>query len=203
MKVYEDVQKLLRSWRTRIFMMLARGIIKGIEDSSGNLRKIHSSFLANETITGMDQMQEYGFSSHPPPGGECMAAFIGGNRSGGIVIATQDRRYRIELDEGEVAIYTKFGASVKLDKDDKITIHGTDLEAEGDDSALLKQGTGKVEITGGIVVLEGIATAGIKLGAAATLAVAREADAVYTLTGGGGSLVGYVYTAGRVKVVTE
>lgn len=189
--VYDKIQKLNRSTRTRVFMMIARGAINVVKDVAGALRKVQGSFFADETLSNIDQYQEYGFTSHPPPGGECISVFIAGNRGGGLIIATEDRRYRIELEEGEVAIYSKFGASVKLDKDDKITVDGTDVDVTAS----------------GSVVVDGAAVAGIKLGAAATLPVARHNDEVRDAPAGGGNLIGYV-NAGvaavpRVKVFTE
>lgn len=56
----------------------------------------------------------YGFASRPKPGADAVVVYLGGNRGLGIVIATNDRRYQIELDEGEVALHDDLGSRVHL-----------------------------------------------------------------------------------------
>jgi phage gp45-like len=58
-------------------------------------------------------MQNYGFTSHPL-GGDVAVAFLGGNREQGIVLVVDDRRYRIPLLAGEVAIYDDQGNKIEL-----------------------------------------------------------------------------------------
>lgn len=59
----------------------------------------------------------------PLPGAEALAAFIGGNRDHGIVIAVDDRRYRLRgLEGGEVAIYTDEGDKIVLKRGNKIEV---------------------------------------------------------------------------------
>jgi phage gp45-like len=94
------------------------------------------------------RLAEYGFSSRPLPGADAFVAFPMGDRSGGVVIATGDRRYRLQsLAAGEVALYDDLGHIVKLSRSGisidggghnltiantpKVTIAG-DLEATGD-----------------------------------------------------------------------
>ena len=61
-------------------------------------------------------MQNYGFTSHAK-GGDVAVAFIGGNREQGIVLAVDDRRYRISLEAGEVAMYDDLGNKFELLRD--------------------------------------------------------------------------------------
>ena len=52
-------------------------------------------------------MQNYGLTSHPPKGAEALLVALGGQRQHAVVIAVEDRRYRVtDLGEGEVALYT-------------------------------------------------------------------------------------------------
>ena len=56
----------------------------------------------------------YGVASRPLEGADAVLVFVAGNRSKGIIIATNDRRYQLELAEGEVALHDDQGQKVHL-----------------------------------------------------------------------------------------
>jgi phage gp45-like len=56
----------------------------------------------------------YGLTSRPRPGADAAVAFLGGNRGAGVVIATSDGRFSVQLADGEVALHTHEGAKVHL-----------------------------------------------------------------------------------------
>ena len=61
------------------------------------------------------RMMEFGFSSGLPVGTDVLIACIGGDRSSGIVIATNHSGYRHSgLNPGETVIYNQWGQYVKL-----------------------------------------------------------------------------------------
>jgi len=101
-----DFKRLIRPLQNKIFLLLGRAILKAIDNSEGT-QKIQVIALNNETITGMERFQEYGFESYPFTEAEVAAFFLNGNRGHGIALCVHDRRYRPkDLSEGEVAIYT-------------------------------------------------------------------------------------------------
>lgn len=59
-------------------------------------------------------MGQAGVSSRPLPGAHAAVLFLAGDRSRGLVIATNDARYQIELAEGEVALHDDLGQRVHL-----------------------------------------------------------------------------------------
>lgn len=67
--------------------------------------------LAGETVAG-ELAQHYGFTSAPLAGAEFIALPIGGNSKHVVVIATEDARYRLKLQDGEVALYSDEGDHV-------------------------------------------------------------------------------------------
>ncbi|WP_246745741.1 phage baseplate assembly protein [Pseudomonas sp. PNP] len=69
--------------------------------------------LAGETVAG-ELAQHYGFTSAPLAGAEFIALPIGGNSKHVVVIATEDARYRLKVEDGEVAIYTDEGDHVHM-----------------------------------------------------------------------------------------
>ncbi len=97
--------KFLAPLKNRIMLMLARGIVTAVEQE-GALPTLRARFLAGEEHGDIPLMQQYGFASRPLPGAECVVAFMGGERSQGVAVATCDRRFIPVLGEGEVVIYS-------------------------------------------------------------------------------------------------
>lgn len=75
-----------------------------------------------EDFTDKELFQQYGLASRPLPESEGILLFIGGVDNA-VVIATEDRRYRIALEEGEVAIYSDEGDKIHLKRGKEISIH--------------------------------------------------------------------------------
>lgn len=97
----------------RVMMIFCNGAIQTVDDS-GPVRMLQVKF-GPETNDGLQQVQEYGFTSVPLPGCAAVALFIGGDRSNGAVVGTNDARHRLAgLQPGEVAIYDDLGQMVKL-----------------------------------------------------------------------------------------
>jgi phage gp45-like len=103
---------VLREIGNQVKMMFGRGVLRGVTDT-GPRQQVQVELLKDELRDGLEHMQNYGFTSHPK-GGDCAVAFNGGNREQGIVLVIDDRRYRIPLLAGEVAIYDDLGNKVEL-----------------------------------------------------------------------------------------
>lgn len=107
-----NLSRFLSPIKKRIFNMIARGVIKSIKEG-GNLRA-QMSLLAEETLDNLEILQDYGFTSKPLSGAEGVVIFPAGDKSHGLVIATGDRRYRLEIENGEVALFDDLGSKVHL-----------------------------------------------------------------------------------------
>lgn len=100
------MQKLTEDVRNRVRLMVGRAILAAVSDA-GAIQTAQARLLADETHDDMERVQEYGFTSVPLPGAEGVVVFVGGNRDHGLIIATDERRYRPKgLQSGEVALYT-------------------------------------------------------------------------------------------------
>lgn len=107
-------QRLLAPLARRVDNMVARAVVKVVRDTT-TLQSIQLEVLKNETRDNVERFQEYGFTSVPKPGAEAVVVFAGGDRSHGLIVAIDDRRYRLRgLEEGEVAIYTDEGDRVHI-----------------------------------------------------------------------------------------
>lgn len=121
------LEKQIAPLMRRIRLALGRGVLRLVNDAGG-LQVVQLSLMENEVRSNIERFQEYGFTSVPLAGAEALAAFLGGNRDHGIVIAVDDRRYRLKgLAGGEVAIYTDEGDSIILKRGNKIEMNTSEL----------------------------------------------------------------------------
>lgn len=133
------LNKLLAPLRNRIANLVARAVVQLVSDG-GKLQVLQLSILDGETREALERVQEYGFTSHPMPGAEAVALFVGGRRDHGLVVAVDDRRYRpTGLQPGEVAVYHKDGASIILKADGSVEVTakaGADIVLNGGTTGL-------------------------------------------------------------------
>lgn len=127
-------------------------MIRAIIDTfTGVLHKIarfSATGRADEYINNREAMQHYGFASRPKNGAEGIVIQEGNHL---VMIADDDRRYRIALEDGEVAIYTDQGDKVHLKRDHNIDIIAAGTPALPGNINIKADGTmvGKVTIEAG------------------------------------------------------
>ncbi|CAL4866738.1 hypothetical protein MMA231_00982 [Asticcacaulis sp. MM231] len=109
--------RLLRPIKDRLNLMLGRAIVRLVKDS-GALQLIQADRSADEPADDLERFGWYGFHSVPHEGAEAIVASLGGSRSHGVVIACEDRRYRLTgMAAGEVALADDLGQVVYLTRD--------------------------------------------------------------------------------------
>jgi phage baseplate assembly protein V len=98
-------------------LMVGRCIITASKDA-GAFRLLQADRLADETDDDMEHFGQWGLASRPLDGAEAIVVSVGGVRSHGVVIAVEDRRYRLKaLEKGEVALFDDLGQVVKLGRE--------------------------------------------------------------------------------------
>lgn len=156
--------------------LLARGVV-ALANSARKLQTLQMRLTAGEIKDGMEHLEPYGFTSCPLPGAEGLAAFLGGDRSHGVVVVVTDRRYRLQnLAAGEVAIFTDEGDRIHLKRGRVIDIETGTLNiraatAVNFDTPLITQ-TGQVvsqgDVKGGGISLINHPHAGVQPGSGQT-----------------------------------
>lgn len=101
--------KLVRS-------ILGRGVLSASNEET-KLRSIDAEYLPGEILEGLEHFEPYGFGSRAVKGSEVLSVFFNGDRSHGVVLVTADRRYRLRLEEGEVAVFDDQGQKIHLKRD--------------------------------------------------------------------------------------
>lgn len=154
-----DLVKWLRPIERRIKQIASRAVIKLVNDGL-KLQELQIVGLSGETLDGVERFQEYGFTSHPKEGAEAISLSIGGNRSHTVIVAVDDRRYRLKgLDSGEVALYDDLGQKIVL-KRDRIEVVSPKVVVISDDISLGGEGGAKVARVGDLVNVSSGSSAG-------------------------------------------
>ncbi|WP_440498959.1 phage baseplate assembly protein domain-containing protein, partial [Serratia sarumanii] len=108
----------------RVAMMIGLGKITGYGDAGGIQKLQYQTPL--EVKGDTPRMAEFGFSSGLPVGTDVVLAYLGGDRSSAVIVASNNQQYRISgLKSGETLIYNQWGVFVKL------TENGIEVEAKG------------------------------------------------------------------------
>lgn len=175
--------------RTRVLNMVARAVVDTIDDEK-KIQLLQLKLLSGELRGEVERVQNYGFTSHPKAGAEAAVVFVGGSRDHGLVIAVDDRRYRLKnLESGEVAVYDHTGSTLVM-------------KANGDIEVAPSSGlttlTGDLEVDGAISAGGNIDSAGTVTGETDVIGGGKS---LKTHTHGGSplTLVGGPCTAGGVS----
>ncbi|WPN56699.1 phage baseplate assembly protein [Pseudomonas sp. P9_31] len=117
--IREQVGRVLANVRLPFRAVAAR-------NTHGKLIGVEVEGLSGESVSA-ELFQHYGFSSAPQPGAEYLVIPVGGNSKHAIVAASEDGRYRIALQDGEVSIYTDEGDYVHMKRGRVIEVVTDDL----------------------------------------------------------------------------
>lgn len=147
MNFIDQINRLLTPIHKRISSMICKAIILSLNDSP-NLQVCKVHLMKDEEPNGIERIGEFGFISNPPDGSEAVVIFANGDRSKGLIIATESSRYRLKLSQkGSSALYNQNGDCIKLLKDE-IRMIVKDLIAE---SSNIQLGGPTIDPTDGVV----------------------------------------------------
>ncbi len=96
---------------------MIRGIVNSVVE--GKIKLFSALGRIGEIFSNREYFQHYGFTSRPLSGAEIILIREGNHI---IAVASDDRRYRIALEAGEVALYTDEGDKIHLKRDKTIEI---------------------------------------------------------------------------------
>jgi len=98
------MREVLRQIARNLRLLVGRGIVRLVNDAAA-LQEVQVELLSGELLT-LERFQDYGITSVPLPGAEAVTVAVGGRRGKSVVVRADDRRYRVKLNPGEVALYT-------------------------------------------------------------------------------------------------
>lgn len=106
-EISDALRRAVEPIRARIRLIVARGRLTAAADDSQPCQTIDADLLAGESRTGIQRVQQYGFSARPPAGAEALVVAVGGQRDHLVAVAVDDRAARPrDLAEGECCLWT-------------------------------------------------------------------------------------------------
>lgn len=100
---------MIRQVWNRLQLIFAQGVCTLI-----GADKVQVKVLDGETLDNIDRVEPYGFSYRPKKGSRAHLFFPSGDRSYGVALVIGDKRYQMDLQEGEVALHDDEGNHVHL-----------------------------------------------------------------------------------------
>ena len=155
--------------------MVARGVVAGV-DAASKMQALQVTIRDGETVDGVEQFEQYGLTSRPVAGAECIVISIGGLADHPVALVVADRRYRVTaLAAGEVCLHDDQGQRITLYRD-RVEIESPKVVIDSADIQL--GGAGLLALADGVVVAQGIdsftgATYGV-LGNASSVVKAKK-----------------------------
>lgn len=145
-----------------------RGKVARVQ-AGGGVQKIQVEGLDGETVQDLEHAENFGFTSNPPAGSDCVVVPLGGKTSHGIIVTTTNGAYRITgLSDGETAVYNADGAKMVLKKGrvieidcDKLNIKapsGVNITSEKVECSAVFTAQGQINGNGGMAVQGGSGT---------------------------------------------
>jgi phage baseplate assembly protein V len=130
---------------SRLRMLVGRGRIRTGSDDGGVQRQ-QVQMAGVETGDNRARVAEFGFSSMPPPGSDAVVVFLAGDRTAGVVIATNHQESRPRgLKVGETIVYSVDGKCVYFSDD------GIVVDAKGQSVTVQNASVATIQATTKIV----------------------------------------------------
>lgn len=139
------LRRMLRPLGERLRLVCSRAVVR-LSDDTKPVQSLQVERFVGE-VSEAERFQEYGFTSHPEPGAEAAVLSMNGDRSHAIVVAVEDRRYRIQLPQGATAIYDRAGSKVVLDAAGNVTVTASGTVTLDSASAVV---TGDLQVNGSV-----------------------------------------------------
>lgn len=105
----------------KIRRLAGRGLIRRVKYAN-KIRYFQVQQEGGMPLDDVEHLEPFGFTSHPLSNAEAVVLAFNGNGSHSVAIVAGDQRYRLEIEEGETAIYNHHGDKVHLKKDRTISV---------------------------------------------------------------------------------
>ena len=163
--------RMLEPLRRRVSLIVRRALINLVDDDNP-VQVVQLKLFKNECRDGVERLQEYGLSSVPLKGGQALVVSVDGECAHGVIVATDDRRYRpTKLEPGDVMLYTFANKKGEADTEHHIVlraktrgveVRGKTITLDADENIELKAGgkiiataKGDVDVNGANIHLNG------------------------------------------------
>ena len=135
--------------QSRVRNGLVRGVVKAANDNP-MLQTVDLQLEDGIRPTKVEHWHPYGFTHHPQDGAEVLVASLGGNRDHMVAFPSSDRRYRIKVAKGEVAIHDDQGQKVHITRDGVVVDTPKKADVKAGESARIEAPT--ITLKGNLVI---------------------------------------------------
>ena len=152
-----------------IGQLVTRGIVTGTNDQS-KFQTVQATLLADETKDNVERVQQFGLTSHVPPGSEAVILFPGGRRDHAVCIGADNRSLRpTGMKAGEVVLYNAHGITLSLlDTGELRIVAPLKIRLETQTLEVIGNITATGDITAGNITLKTHHHAGVLIGSGTT-----------------------------------
>lgn len=165
--------ELWEKLKNKIFLLIARGVLASIDNTSAQAQKIQTIMLDGDTISEVERYQPYGIETYPViANSETVNLFVNGNRNSNraINIVVTNRGLRpTDLASGDVCMYSKDSNNsnqnritikpitneieIKTADNRKIVLNTTKMEYTDNDNNTITAQAGKLYLNGTLIEL--------------------------------------------------
>lgn len=151
---------LLNRLARRVLLLVGRGRVSAPINDSGPVQLVQVQVNDLETIDNLRRIAEFGFTSVLPSGTDVVMAFIGGDRSNGVIVGSNHQPSRPRgLQPGETMIFSQDGKQVYLTASGGIIVKANGQPVEVDNATTvtinaatkIRAVTPRFECTGDII----------------------------------------------------
>ena len=119
------IGRIERRLLARARSLIRRGTAASV-DSTGQGQVMQAKTLADQVRDKVEIFEQYGFTSSPQPGGECLILNVGGDTGHAVAILCGGRARPAGINPGEVAVYQESGSAIVLRTDGSIEVYPAD-----------------------------------------------------------------------------
>lgn len=141
-----DITSAVNLLTRKIRNLFGRSLVRRVSYSNG-VRYFQVQQRGGAAMNNVEHIEPFGFTSHPTTDAEALVLAFNGNGSHSVAIVAGDQRYRLEIEEGEAAIYNIEGDKVHIKKDRTISVEA---------ATKVELNTPEVACTGKLTVAESI-----------------------------------------------
>ncbi len=145
----------MTSAQVRLANLLAIGKTRAAMQDAGATPLVQAGFGDLQLLDGLQIVQHFGFSSSPPLGSNVVAAFVGGDKSRGLIIGSVEPGSRRKLLlSGETVVHDQWGNEAHFGQHGITISHATSVTIKAAGSITLD--AADVIVTGNLHVQTGV-----------------------------------------------
>lgn len=140
----------------RLKLLVQRSVLTRVK-YDGTVRLLQIKKPGGEELADLEHLEPFGFTSHPKKDAEAIVLAFNGNGSHSVGLLVGDRRYRLEIEDGEAAMYNANGDYFHLKADGTAEVKSATKVILDTPATEIK---GTLNVTGAVVMQNSLSVTG-------------------------------------------